>query len=161
MRMSGITQAVVVVGFGVVLAGNAPSAQTKVAPPAPWASNGATACEKFVTVDVMSAVLIKPSSGAPSKDGAKACHRGSIYVALSTGSVDAFKKNMDHVALATPMSGVGDAAYWTPAGAVSAVKAPDRQCDISVADVLPAMRLKDEALGQALGAVCTQLFALK
>jgi len=135
-------------------------APVEAAPNDVWNANGATACEKFLTPYVMAAVLVKPS-GSASKYNAKSCHRGSVYIALSTGTVDVFRRDAEHVAFAEPMTGIGDAAYWTAAGVVSAVKAPDLKCDISVAAAPAEMRLKDGALGQALGGVCNQLFALK
>jgi hypothetical protein len=160
MHTRALTQTVVAGGVAVALALGVSIVQAKAAPDDAWNLNGATACEKFLTVDVMSSVLVKPS-GSSSKDNAKSCHRGSIHIALSSGSVEKFKQRMDHIPMATAMTGVGDAAYWNPAGDVSAIKAPDRQCDISVSAVPSELRAKDEALGQALGAVCNQLFALK
>jgi hypothetical protein len=57
-----------------------------------------------------------------------------------------------------PISGIGDAAYWNEAGALSAVKG-DRMCDISV--VIPgAAKIRGAALAEKLGAICNQLFTL-
>ena len=123
-----------------------------------WMTNGATACEKFLTPDVAGAILARPG-GAAQKDDAHSCHLGPIYISLSAHSLDVFRLEIPHVALTHPLSGVGDAAYWNQAGAISAVKAPDRQCNVSV--IVPgAAKLKDEALGEKLGEVCNKLFAL-
>jgi hypothetical protein len=58
------------------------------------------------------------------------------------------------------MAGVGDGAYWNPAGAVSAVKGPDRGCDVSVVGAPYVTKIRDEALGRKLGEICNKLFAL-
>jgi hypothetical protein len=58
------------------------------------------------------------------------------------------------------MTGVGDAAFWNHAGALSAVKGHERGCNISVIGEAYGMKLQDEALAQKLGQVCNKLFAL-
>ncbi len=57
------------------------------------------------------------------------------------------------------MAGVGDGAYWNEAGAVSAAKGHDRGCDISIVAPQEA-KVQGAALGQKLGEICNQLFAL-
>lgn len=51
-------------------------------------------------------------------------------------------------------------AVWNQAGAISAVKGHDRGCNISIVGVPEQMKIHDAALGQKLGEVCNQLFAL-
>jgi hypothetical protein len=125
-----------------------------------WTANGGTACEKFLTPDVMSAIAIAGPAPAV-KDDAQSCHSGSVYISLKVADVATFKMEVPRIAMTHPMTGVGDAAYWNHAGAVSAVKAPDRGCDISVIGAPDTTKIKDEALGQKLGDICNKLFALR
>jgi hypothetical protein len=125
---------------------------------AKWTANGATACEKFLTPDVMSAILVTPS-GTAVKDSATSCHRGAVYITLKIANVELFKQEMGRIVMTHPMTGVGDAAFWNQAGAMSSAKAPDRGCDMSV--IGAPTKIKDAALGQKLGEICNTLFALK
>jgi hypothetical protein len=106
---------------------------------------------------VLGAVLTAPA-GPAARLGADFCHTGSIYIHLKVANIDVFRQEVPHVAFAHPMVGVGDAAFWNQAGALSAVKRPDRGCDISV--VGPPPKIHDEALAQKLGEICKKLFAL-
>jgi len=124
-----------------------------------WTANGATACEKYLTPDVVAAVLLAPA-GKPQRLDAHSCHTGIIYIDLKVADIDVFRLELPRIAGAHPMAGVGNAAYWNQAGAISAVKGHDRGCDISVVGVPGQMKLHDAALGQKLGAICNQLFAL-
>lgn len=138
-------------------AGIAAPVQTGAAPRQAWTAHGASACETALTPDVVSAIVSGPV-GAAQKDSATSCHRGSIYITLKVANVAVFRQEMPRIVMAHPMTGVGDVAYWNPAGAVSSAKAPDRGCDISVIGGAP--KLHDAALGQKLGAVCNALLAL-
>jgi hypothetical protein len=122
-----------------------------------WTANGATACERFLTPDVLAAVLTSPAGHAAQLD-TDFCHTGSIYIHLLVANVDVFRQEVPNIAFAHPLMGVGDAAFWNQAGALSSVKRPDRGCDISV--VGPPPKIHDEALAQKLGEVCNKLFAL-
>lgn len=76
---------------------------------------------------------------------------GVINVAL-------FRNEMPRIFGAHSIGGIGDAAYWNEAGALSSVKG-DRGCDISV--IVPgAAKFSGTVLGQKLGAICNELFAL-
>lgn len=129
---------------------------------AAWNANGATACEKFLTPQVMSAVLHDPS-GAPTKDDATSCHRGSIYIKLELTNPATLKSEIPRIAFAHPMTGIGDVAFWNDAGATTAAKVPDRGCVVQaiLAVATHDAKITGEALGQKLGAICNQLFALK
>jgi hypothetical protein len=124
-----------------------------------WIANGATACEKYLTPDVMTAILRIPS-GHPERLDANSCHAGIIYIYLKVADIDVFRQELPMIAGTHLMAGVGDGAYWNEAGAVSAVKGHDRGCDISVVGVPQQMKIHDAALGQKLGEICKQLFAL-
>ena len=54
----------------------------------------------------------------------------------------------------------GDGAYWNEAGAVAAVKGHDRGCNVSIIAAPSQLKLRGAALGEKLGAICNQLFAL-
>jgi hypothetical protein len=122
-----------------------------------WTANGATACEKFLTPDVVAAILVTPEGPAARLD-TDLCHYGSIYIHLIVANVAVFRQEVPRIAFAHPMAGVGDAAFWNQAGALSSVKRPDRGCDISV--VGPPPKIHDAALAQKLGEICNKLFAL-
>jgi hypothetical protein len=125
-------------------------------PGATWIANGATACEKFLTPEVVAAILAKPAGAAAQLDSTS-CHTGNIYISLKIVSVDTFRRELPLIAGTHPLAGVGDVAYWNGAGAVSAVKGQDRGCNISV---IAGAKIRDEALGQKLGEICSILFAL-
>jgi hypothetical protein len=122
-----------------------------------WTANGASACEKYLTPDVLASILTAPA-GPSARLDADYCHTGSIYIHLTVANVEVFRQELPGIAFAHPMVGVGDAAFWNQAGAFSAVKRPDRRCDISV--VGPPPKIHDEELAQKLGEICNKLFAL-
>jgi hypothetical protein len=129
-----------------------------------WVKNGATACEKYLTPDVVAAILSNPAGHSRRLD-AQSCeyqtdHTGSIEISLKVADIDVFRQELPRIALTHPMVGVGDGAYWNQAGAVSAVKGHDRGCDISVVGAPYVTKIRDEALGQKLGQICNKLFAL-
>lgn len=122
-----------------------------------WTANGAAACERYLTPNVLATILDTPA-GPAARLEADYCHTGSIYIHLTTANVEVFKQEVPHIAYAHPIAGFRDAAFWNDAGAFSAVKRPDRRCDISV--VGPPPKIHKEALAQKLGEVCNKLFAL-
>jgi hypothetical protein len=124
-----------------------------------WTANGASACEKYLTPDIVGAILSKAPGPAVRIDAAS-CNTGSIYVSLLVADVDVFKQEISRIVGAHPMTGVGDAAFWNQAGALSSVKGHDRGCNISVIGEAYATKLHDEALARKLGEVCNKLFAL-
>jgi hypothetical protein len=122
-----------------------------------WIANGASACERFLTPDVVVAI-IGGAAGPTARLDANSCHSGSIYITLRVEDVDSFKLKLPQIVGVHMMSGVGDLAYWNQAGAISAVKGHDRGCDIGV--IGGATKLHDEVLGKKLGEICNKLFAL-
>lgn len=123
-----------------------------------WIDNGATACERYLTPDVLAAILRNPATG-PQRLNANSCHAGPIYISLSVADIDVFRAEVPRIYGAHPISGIGDDAFWNEAGALSAVKGHDRGCDISVIDP-GAPKIHNAELGQRLGAICNKLFAL-
>lgn len=122
-----------------------------------WIANGATACEKFLTPDVLAGILGSPV-GPARKIDATSCNTGPIYITLLVKDVDVFKLELPQIVGVHMMSGVGDLAYWNQAGAISAVKGHDRGCNIGMIGGAP--KIHDAALGQKLGEICAKLFAL-
>jgi hypothetical protein len=122
-----------------------------------WIANGATACAKYLTPDVLAGILEKPVGSATKIDGTS-CNTGPIYITLMVKDVDVFKLELPRIIGVHMMSGVGDLAYWNQAGAISAVKGHDRGCDIGMIGGAP--KIHDAALGQKLGQICNKLFAL-
>ena len=104
------------------------------------------------------------AGGAPSTiagaSPAHSCHAGSIYIGLEVADIDVFRQELPRIVGAHPMAGVGDAAHWNEAGAVSAVKGHDRGCDISVVGAPQVTKIDGAALGQKLGEICNRLFTL-
>ncbi len=124
---------------------------------AAWSANGGTACEKYLTPAVTDAILSSRAS-PPKRTDPTACNSYPIYIKLSAANVASFRAQMPRIAGAHPINGIGDAAFWNEAGAVSAVKG-DRGCVINVL-VPGSTKVTGQALAQKLGAVCDQLFAL-
>jgi hypothetical protein len=123
-----------------------------------WTANGATACEKYLTPDVVAAILRNPA-GPPRRLDAHSCNVGPIYINLIVADIDIFRAELPRIFQAHSISGIGDGAYWNGAGALSAVKGHDRGCDISVIDP-GAPKIHNAELGQKLGDVCNKLFAI-
>jgi hypothetical protein len=122
-----------------------------------WIANGASACKKFLTPDVLAGILVKPD-GSPTRIDGTSCNTGPVYITLMVKDVNVFKLELPRIIGVHMMSGVGDLAYWNQAGAISAVKGHDRGCDISVIGGAP--KIHDAALGLKLGEICNKLFAL-
>ena len=124
-----------------------------------WIANGATACEKYLTPDVVAAILRTPA-GHPRRLDVKSCNAGMIYIFLKVADIDVFRLEVPRIAGAHPISGIGDGAYWNEAGALSAVKGHDRGCDISIIGAPGELKIHNAALGQKLGEICNKLFAI-
>lgn len=144
--------------FAAVLAALALTAPALAAADGGWIANGGTACEKFLTPDVVAAILRSPAVH-PRRLDANSCNAGPIYITLKVANIDVFRQELPRIVGVHLMTGVGDGAYWNAAGAVSAVKGHDRGCDISVIDP-GAPKIHNAELGQKLGEICNKLFAI-
>jgi hypothetical protein len=127
-----------------------------------WISNGATACDKYLTPDLVDQIFPNPA-GHAKKLGAQGCSFetpdfASINITLSAGGPSVFDAHQKYLTAPVPLSRVGDRAVRTATG-IEAVKGADRMCGI---DVMPPFgnKLKGDALAQKLGEVCNTLFAL-
>jgi hypothetical protein len=135
--------------------GARPAAQAGAANASAWTANGASACQNYITPELAKAVL-GSDAGPAQRDSAISCHAGDIYISLKVQDTDSFRQQLPMIAGVHPMSGVGEAAYWNGADAVTAVSR-GRSCLIGV---LTGAVIHGDALGQKLGAVCNRLFAL-
>jgi hypothetical protein len=142
-----------------------PAANDGSASGADWTANGATACEKYLTPDVVAAILKVPGGKAQTLD-ARSCNfqgergAGIIGITLGVEDVDRFRLKLPQIVGTHTLAGVGDAAYWNAGGAISAVKGHKRGCDISVLGAPDVTKIRDEDLGKKLGEICNKLFAL-
>jgi len=127
-----------------------------------WIANGATACGKYLTPDVVGAIF-KNAVGKTKKLSGQACSFdttdfSSISITLIQGGPATLDAHMKYLTNPIPLAGVGDKAVRDATG-IEAVKGNDRMCDI---DVMPPFgnKLSGEALAQKVGEICNKLFAL-
>ena len=127
-----------------------------------WTANGATACDKFLTPDVVGAIFKNPAGQSKSSGGVGCRFEtpdfASIAITLTSGGPAVFDAHQKYLTDPVPLPGVGDKAVRSATG-IEAVKGNDRMCGI---DVMPPFgnKLSGEALAQKVGEVCNQLFAL-
>lgn len=134
-----------------------------------WQTNGGTACDKYITPDLVAEVLNMPT-GKIEHTNPETCNVGapdwhnpaSIQITLGSHSnpglfkaTEQFRENL------VPLPGVGDMA--TRSGnqsyvMVDALKGDHRSCYIRA--VVSSVPLKSEQMAQKLGAICNKLFAL-
>jgi hypothetical protein len=132
------------------------------APGSNWTANGATACDKFLTPDVVGAIFKNPAGHSKTTSAAGCIFEtpdfASIAITLTPGGPVVFDAHQKYLSDPVPLSGVGDKAVRTATG-IEAVRGSDRMCGI---DVMPPFgnKLKGEALARKVGEVCNALFAL-
>ncbi len=140
------------------------SSSTHTAATSGWIANGATACEKYLTRDVVAAILTNPA-GQSKQLSAQACtyetsdNTGHISITLAAAGPEAFDRHQEFLADPHPLAGVGDKASRSLIG-IDAVKGQDRMCTIDADGPPGATRLTGEPLAQKLGEICNRLFAL-
>lgn len=129
-----------------------------------WTAYGATACAKFVTPEVASAVLVHPDGHARTLSS-QSCtfetddNSGSIGITLSGAGPDAFDHYQQFLVDPQPLPGVGDKASRSVTG-IDAVKGADRTCTIDAVGPPGGTKLEGAALAQKLGTICNALFSL-
>jgi hypothetical protein len=129
-----------------------------------WIANGAQACERYLRQDVVAAILTDPS-GASKTLSAQACSytttdsARTISITLTNGGPSTYDAFQKYLVNPEPLPGVGDKAAQSVIGIV-AVKGADRMCTIDAGGAPGSLRLHGAELGQKLGAICNQLFAL-
>lgn len=127
-----------------------------------WVNNGATACDKYLTPDVVAEILTHPA-GQSKKLSAQACayktDAGNIDITLTNGGLKGFNVRLQYLVDPVPLPGVGDKAVRS-VGGIAALKGSDRGCSIHAGGAPGSTKLTGEALAQKLGAICNKLFAL-
>lgn len=131
-----------------------------------WVKNGGTACDKYLTPDIVGAIF-KDTQGQSHAQDAQTCifeaaHQPNsdfptIWISLRDGSNSVFDTDPT-VRNGTPIGGVGDKAVRTLEDGVQAVK-HERICAVWVKPP-NGHKLKGDAMAQKLGEVCTKLFEL-
>ena len=61
-----------------------------------WIANGATACGKYLTPEVVSAILQTPADH-PQRLDAHSCHAGSIYIELKVADINVFRQELPRI----------------------------------------------------------------
>jgi hypothetical protein len=119
-----------------------------------WVNNGAGACDKYLTPDVVGSIF-KNSTGQSHQSDSRSCtfeaaHRpntdySTINIYLREGGADIF--DMDPMPKnGTPIQGVGDKAVRTQEDGIQAVKG-ERICSIYVKPLF-GNKIKGEAMAQ-------------
>jgi hypothetical protein len=131
-----------------------------------WVNNGATACEKYLTPDVIGAIF-KDAEGQSHMQDAQTCifeaaHQpnhdfSTITISLRDGGSSVFETDST-TRNGTPIRGIGDSAVRTQEDGVQALKG-DRICSIYVKPP-NGNKLSGDAMAQELGQVCNKLFDL-
>jgi len=140
------------------------SASSAAAAGSHWTDNGATACDTYLTHELLNVVLTNPA-GQSKKLSVQSCtyqtgdSGGSITITLTNAGLSAFDHYQQYLADPVPLPGVGDKASQSLIG-IDAVKGADRGCDIDAGGAPGSLKLHGAELGQKLGAICNQLFAL-
>ena len=144
--------------------GNAPANTPPISAQNGWIANGAIACDKYLTPDVVAAILSHPAGQAKRLSG-QACtfessdSGGSISITLSNAGPAAFDQYQQYLVDPRPLAGVGDKASTSLTG-IDAVKGNDRTCTIDAGGAPGSTKLTGGALAQKLGEICNKLFAL-
>jgi hypothetical protein len=129
-----------------------------------WIANGRTACDKYLTPDVVAKILTHPAGQTKvlSSQGCtyEAADNGAtISITLNNGGPATFKAMMPYLTNPLPLSGVGDQAVRSVTG-IDAEKGADRGCSIDAGGAPGSTKLTGEPLAQQLGDICNKLFAL-
>ena len=145
-------------------ANSSAAASNRAAAPRGWIANGATACDKHLTPDVVAAILSHPT-GKSRRLSDQACRfesndsGGSISITLANAGPAAFDQYQQYLVYPRPLAGVGDKASSSLTG-IDAVKGNDRTCTIDAGGAPGSTKLTGDALAQKLGEICNRLFAL-
>jgi hypothetical protein len=164
--MSRFTLIGIGVGAALCAVAGCSARSTSAAPGAGshWTDNGATACDTYLTHNLLTAVLTNPA-GQSKKLSVQSCtyetadSGGSVTITLTNAGVSAFDHYQQYLVNPVPLPGVGDKASQSIIG-IDAVKGADRGCDIDAGGAPGSLKLHGAELGQKLGAICNQLFAL-
>jgi hypothetical protein len=128
-----------------------------------FANGGGLACEKYLTPDVIAAIL----NGAPGerkKLSPQSCSvtttddAGNLTITLTNATPQGFDAYQKYLVDPQPLSGVGDRAVQSMIG-ISSIKGNNMGCDIDAGGAPGSLKLRGKALGDKLGAICNKIFA--
>lgn len=128
-----------------------------------FASHGGDACGKYLTPDVVSAIL-NGTPGPAKKLSPQGCSvtttddAGSISITLTSATPQAFDAYQKYLSNPTPLSGVGDRAVQSMTG-ISSIKGSNEGCDVDAGGAPGSLKLHGKALGDKLGAICNRIYA--
>lgn len=128
-----------------------------------FSSRGGDACTKYLTPDVVSAVL-NGTAGAVKKLSPQSCSitttddAGSITITLTAATPQAFDAYQKYLTDPTPLAGVGDRAVQSMIG-ISSMKGSNEGCDVDAGGAPGSLKLHGKALGDKLGAICNRIYA--
>lgn len=128
-----------------------------------FASRGGDACAKYLTPDVVSAIL-DGKTGPATKLSPQGCsvstldNGGSISITLNAASSQAFDAFQKYLTDPKPLAGVGDRAVQSMTG-ISSIKSPNMGCDIDAGGAPGSLKIHGAALGQKLGEICNRIYA--
>jgi hypothetical protein len=129
-----------------------------------WIANGGTACDKYLTPDVVGKIMANPA-GTTKLRTAQGCTfemadgGGNISITLNNGGPATFSAMRKYWVNPVALAGVGDSAVQTMIG-IAAVKGRDRGCTIDAGGAPGETKVTGAPLGQELGKICNALFAL-
>jgi hypothetical protein len=128
-----------------------------------FATRGGDACGKYLTADVVASILDGPT-GPAKKLSAQSCSvtttddAGSITITLNSATPQSFDAYQKYLVNPKPLAGVGDKAVQSMIG-ISSIKGTNTGCDIDAGGAPGSLKLRGEALGQKLGAICNAIYA--
>lgn len=148
--------------------GAAKTAMRTPAQASAWTKNGASACQKLLTAEVLGTFLVHPAGKSEPLPSGEGCIYGSdlgsttLRIDLSdhitSDDWERLIKRNDPKAIALP--GVGDKAMRVDNSyAVDAWK-NGRRCSVRLIPLDEATKLTGEPLAKKLGGICNQVFAL-
>jgi hypothetical protein len=131
-----------------------------------WVKNGATACDKYLTPDLIGAVFTESRGQSHAQDGQTCIFEQAHQPNHDYSTITIYLRDGGNLVFdgdpttrnGTVIPGVGDKAVRTQEDGVQAVKG-DHICSVFVKPPY-GNRLNGDALAQKLGEVCTRLFAL-
>jgi hypothetical protein len=168
MRNSTLIPVLLAAAFCTAACRSNTSTQAETADGGAWIANGVTACETYLTPDVVASIWGDPAGQSQPVDTrsprSKACVFQSsghnIKIELNTAGPESFEASRQYLVDPAPLPNVGDKASLTGEGIV-AVKGANRTCRIDTVANVGSVKLSREALGQKFGEICNKLFALR
>jgi hypothetical protein len=149
--------------FALVCASSGCSPNSGAGAAGPWVAQGAGACEKFLSPEVVATLFTQPGgvirTTSPHACSFTTADGGSLTITLSSAGPADFEEYQKYLGDPQPLPGVGDRASQSVLGVV-AVQGADRHCSIDARGATGSLKLRGAELGRALGRICNRVFAL-